>query len=145
MFLKKSLVIIATVLSMFTATAPAYAATTMEVATLQKVNEVRAANGLKALRFDVNLEKSSTTRDTEASQVWSHTRPNGSDFWTVDQKLVYGENLAKGYSNPNDVVNAWMASPSHKANLLSKDYTTCAITAVVIDGKTYWAQEFGIN
>jgi uncharacterized protein YkwD len=57
---------------------------------------------------------------------------------------MYGENLAEGYHTADEVVNAWMASPEHKANILKPDFTTMGIGIANKNGKNYWAQIFGM-
>lgn len=108
------------------------------------VNAKRLEAGLNALTWDSGLEQASAVRAVEASQFFSHTRPDGSDWWTVNSNLMYGENLAKGYSTAESAVSAWMASPTHKANILDTEFTTGAI-AIHVDsnGNWFWAQEFG--
>ena len=56
---------------------------------------------------------------------------------------MWGENLAKGYATAESLVEAWMASPTHAANILDGSYTTCGIAVYEVDGKLYFAQEFG--
>ena len=94
---------------------------------LTRVNGIRAANGLKPLRYDTNLDAPALVRATEASRFFSHTRPNGTEWYTVNENLMYGENLAEGYHTADEVVNAWMASPEHKANILKPEFTTMGI------------------
>lgn len=108
------------------------------------VNKIRTDAGLSALVWNSDLVPSTNVRASEASQLFSHTRPNGSDWWTVNSKLMYGENLARGYSSANSAVEAWMNSPTHKANIMKADYKTIAIAITMgNDGQWYWAQEFG--
>lgn len=108
------------------------------------VNATRQEAGLSALTWDSGLEQASAVRAVEASQSFSHTRPDGSDWWTVNSNLMYGENLAKGYSTAEAAVNAWMASPTHKANIMDTEFTSGAIAIHVdSDGNWFWAQEFG--
>lgn len=108
------------------------------------VNKIRIDAGLSALVWNTDLVPSTNVRASEASQLFSHTRPDGSDWWTVNSKLMYGENLARGYSSANSAVEAWMNSPTHKANIMKADYKTIAIAITMgSDGQWYWAQEFG--
>lgn len=113
---------------------------------LSLVNEIRKENNLKEFTWDINLETAATVRAKEIQEKWSHTRPNGQEWWTVNENIMYGENLAKGYKTAEEVVQAWYNSEDHKANLLDKELETCAIS-IYIDklGKWYWAQEFGYN
>ena len=110
---------------------------------LDKTNQKRAEAGLSALKWDSSLAQCAAVRATEATQSWSHTRPNGSAWWTVNSQVQYGENLAKNYQSGENVVAGWMASPSHRQNLLASDYKTIGIAVYNYGGKWYWAQEFG--
>ena len=123
----------------------AFAQNSTEAAVITKVNEIRVANGLNALRYDTELESDANVRANEITSKFSHTRPDGSDWYTVDEDLMYGENLAEGYNSADAVVNAWMASPEHKANILKSDFTSIAVSSTTKNGKTYWAQEFGMD
>lgn len=122
-----------------------FAQNNTEAEVIAKVNDIRVANGLNALRYDASLEATATVRANELTVRFSHTRPDGSDWYTVNPDLMYGENLADGYNTADAVVNAWMASPDHKANILKPDFTTVAVSTTVKNGKTYWAQEFGMD
>lgn len=122
-----------------------FAQNNTEAEVIAKVNQIRVANGLNSLRYDASLEGAADVRANESTVRFSHTRPDGSDWYTVNPDLMYGENLADGYNTADAVVNAWMASPEHKANILKPDFTTVAVSSVVKNGKTYWAQEFGMD
>lgn len=122
-----------------------FAQNNTEAEVIAKVNEIRVANGLNTLRYDASLEASAAVRANELTVRFSHTRPDGSDWYSVNPDLMYGENLADGYNTADAVVNAWMASPEHKANILKSDFTTVAVSTAVKNGKTYWAQEFGMD
>ncbi len=107
-------------------------------------NQQRAAAGLPALAWNQGLADAAFVRAQEIVGTFSHTRPNGSDWWTVNSQLMYGENLAKGYSSADAAVQGWMASPTHKANILDGGFKTVGIAVFQgSDGKWYWAQEFG--
>ncbi len=108
------------------------------------MNQGRAAQGLAALTWNTALENAARVRASEASIYWSHTRPNGQAFWTVDSKVQYGENLAKGYTTADAAYAAWMASPTHAANIMDAGYKTVAVAVYQTDGdQWYWAEEFG--
>lgn len=115
----------------------------MATEALDIVNAKRADNGLSALNWSNGLESCAMVRATEAASKFSHTRPNGKDWYTVNSELMWGENLAKGYDSAQSVVDAWMASPTHAANILADDFTTCSIAVYETNGKLYFAQEFG--
>ena len=108
-----------------------------------KINEQRTAAGLGTLTWSNGLEQASEVRAVEASELWSHNRPDGTEYWTVNSNIVYGENLAKGYSTADEAVTAWMNSYSHRDNILYSDFKTAAIAIHISNGQYYWANEFG--
>jgi len=112
-------------------------------AAFDQVNVQRTASGLGALTWSNGLEQASAVRAVEASQVWSHNRPDGTEYWTVNSNLVYGENLAMGYSSADEAVTAWMNSYSHRDNILYSGFKTGAIAIHIVNGQWYWANEFG--
>lgn len=116
-----------------------------EVARL--VNEVRAENGLAPLT--VNWELSRVARyksqDMKDKGYFSHTSPTyGSPFQMIRNfGLSYrtaGENIARGYATPQAVMDGWMNSPSHKANILKASYKQIGV-GYVAQG-SYWTQQF---
>ncbi len=109
---------------------------------LNIVNQQRAASGLPALRWDDNLAACAMIRATELPSLFSHTRPNGQDWYTVAPNVMYGENLAYGYSSPDAAVTAWMNSPAHKQNILTPNFVSCGIGVYNANGTWYWGQEF---
>lgn len=108
------------------------------------MNQVRVQNGLAVLVWNTALEHAAQVRAKEAATKWSHTRPDGSDFWTVDPEVQYGENLAKNYKTADKAYEAWMKSPTHAENIMDAKYRTVAIAIHQADnGQWYWAEEFG--
>lgn len=107
------------------------------------VNEIRAENGLDELSWDTNLESVANVRASEISKNFSHTRPNGKQWYTVNSKIQGGENLAFGFDNAEDVVDAWMNSPTHRDNILYDEFEKVAISIYEEDGTYYFAQEYG--
>ena len=115
-----------------------------EISLLNEINNERLSAGLSALKYSSKMELGADVRAEEASKVWSHTRPDGSDYYTADSTLIYGENLYKGStSDKASVVSCWMASPTHKDNILFRDYKTCSVGVYEEGGMTYIALEFG--
>ena len=88
--------------------------------------------------------KAAFAKVNEIVGSFSHTRPDGRPWYTADDKVLYGENLAQYYDSAEEVVAAWMNSPSHRANILKGDFKSGAIFTVEVDGEVYWAEEFGI-
>lgn len=111
---------------------------------LALVNAQRAASGLSALVWSDGLAAAAQVRAQEITSVFSHTRPDGSSWWTVDSNIQYGENLAKLYQSSSSVVDAWMNSPTHRANIMDGGFVTVGMAIYQTDnGSWYWAQEFG--
>ena len=108
------------------------------------VNSQRTSSGLPSLVWDNNLESTSAVRAQECSVSFSHTRPNGKPWYTVNSQIMGGENLAYGYYDANSALNAWMDSPTHRENILWPEFNEIAISVYESDdGTYYWAQEFG--
>lgn len=95
---------------------------------LDEVNDERRAEGLSKLEFDENLNEYAAIRAEECDEKWSHTRPNGQLGIDILPKDKWrGENLAMNYDHADDVVDAWMESPSHKDNILFEEFNECGI------------------
>ena len=111
------------------------------------VNAIRAENGLSALTYDWELSRVARykSQDMKDAGYFSHTSPTyGSPFQMIKNfGITYrsaGENIAKGYATPQAVVNGWMNSSGHRANILNASYTHIGV-GYVADGK-YWTQMF---
>ena len=106
------------------------------------INLLRAANGSGSLEYDARLYRAAEIRAEESSIRWAHVRPDGSDYYTVDPDVVYGENLARDFSDPSSVIQNWMDSPKHRHCILNPRYTRCAVACYIdSSGKWYWAIE----
>ena len=88
---------------------------------LMLINLERAKVGAQALAYRPEIEQASNIRAQEASQAWSHTRPNGTPYYSADDR-IWGENLAKNFGTAQDILNAWMNSESHRKNILNATY-----------------------
>lgn len=107
-------------------------------------NAERAKVGVASLGYSNQLAQAGAVRAQEISSKWSHTRPNGKDWWTVDPSVMYGENLAKGYKTAEATVTGWMNSPAHRDNILYSGFKTIGIGVYVDQAGTYYVtQEFG--
>lgn len=111
------------------------------------VNAERAKYGLSALKVDSRVQRAAQVRAAETVQSFSHTRPNGSSFSTAltEAGVSYtrsGENIAYGQSTPQQVVQAWMNSSGHRANILNESFTTIGVGYTVSGGTAYWTQLF---
>jgi len=123
---------------------------TYEQQVVDLVNKERAAVGLPALKVNTKLSgvAEKKAEDMRDGNYFSHTSPTyGSPFDMMKQfGISYssaGENIAKGQRTPADVMNGWMNSPGHKANILNSSYTEIGVGYVTdSNGNTYWVQHF---
>ena len=111
---------------------------------LDIVNKERKSAGLNELQMDKDLLDSAMIRASELVLNFSHTRPNGTSCFAITSK-AYGENIAAGYSTPEYVMQGWMESSGHKANILGKNYTTIGIGSIKYGSLCYWVQLFGTS
>jgi uncharacterized protein YkwD len=115
------------------------------------VNEERVNAGLHELAIDESLCEAAAIRAGEIQTSFSHTRPDGSSCFTAlaEVKAEYtsaGENIAIGQESPQTVVQAWMNSPGHRANILNANYTRIGVASLANSDGSYgvyaWVQEF---
>lgn len=114
---------------------------------LQLVNEERAKVGARPLRLNDELVAGAKIRAEEISRHMSHDRPDGSSCFTVlrNRNRSLGENIAAGRATPEAVVDQWMHSPGHRANMLSMDFSELGVGYYYKDNSTYkhyWIQMF---
>ena len=118
--------------------------TSLDMAVVDEINDVRRVYNLYPYEFDEDLGRAAYVRAEECKLSFSHTRPNGTKWYTVNKNICFGENLAYGYDTAEDVVNAWLDSPTHRDLIYDKEFETCGIGHFVgSDGTTYIACEFG--
>ena len=121
--------------------------TSYESEVIRLVNEIRVKNGLNTLTADWELSRVARikSQDMKDNKYFSHTSPvYGSPFnmiknFGISYKSA-AENIAKGQSTPQAVVNAWMNSSGHRANILNSSYTKIGVGYVA--GGNYWTQMF---
>ena len=118
-------------------------------AVLSGVNQARAEAGLQPLTLDTTLNNLCSTRAQEISTCWGHDRPDGRSCFTIlsDNGVSYstcGENIAAGQETGSEVVNTWMNSEGHRANILNPAYTKMGIGVYLSNDEYgyYWAQIF---
>ena len=111
------------------------------------VNEIRVQKGLKELTYNWELSRVARykSQDMKDNRYFSHTSPvYGTPFQMMKSfGITYrsaGENIARGQTSPQAVVNAWMNSSGHRANILSTSFTQIGV-GYVADGN-YWTQMF---
>ena len=115
---------------------------------LEEVNDEREDYGLTPLVLSQALTDSAQLRSAELIQQFSHTRPDGSDCFTALTKSYWstGENIAAGQDSPDDVMDAWMNSTGHRANILKESFNKLGVGYTYSGNSTYqhyWVQMFG--
>jgi uncharacterized protein YkwD len=128
--------------------APAPAASTQDQV-VASTNQQRAAVGVRAVTVNASLTQAAQAHanDQAAADRMSHTGTDGSNAGTRISRTGYpvrawGENVASGYGTADAVMAAWMASPGHRANIVSGTFTQIGIAvAYAADGTPYWAME----
>lgn len=114
------------------------------------VNKERASRGLALLKLNSELSRVARikSQDMIDKKYFSHTSPTyGSPFDMMQQFgfkfSAAGENIAYGQKSAAEVMNSWMNSAGHRANILSEAYTTIGVgVAKTASGTLYWTQEF---
>ena len=115
---------------------------------VELVNVERAKEGLSALTLENDMTDAAMVRAKEIQSSFSHTRPNGSSFATAlkEAGVSYnraGENIAWGQRSPEEVVNAWMNSSGHRANIMSASFSRIGVGYLTnASGTPYWVQLF---
>jgi hypothetical protein len=106
---------------------------------VEYTNEQRVNNGLKPLIYNQKLATAAANKAQNmfANNYWAHFGPNGETPWQFITASGYryesaGENLAKNFLYSKNVVSAWMNSPTHRENMLRKDFTEVGFA--VVDG-----------
>lgn len=123
--------------------------TTTQEEILRLVNKERKSQGLSSLELDWQVSRVAQTKseDMAKNNYFDHTSPTyGSPFqmlksFNVSYKTA-GENIAKGQKTASAVMNSWMNSSGHKANILGSSYTHLGVGYYVENGTPYWTQMF---
>ena len=111
------------------------------------VNRERSSYGLQPVKYSPLLSEAANVRSSELRKNFSHTRPNGTSCFTVLKEFDISyfsaaENIAYGQRTPEIVMNAWMNSSGHRANILSKNVEYIGVGVVYSNGIYYWTQLF---
>lgn len=121
--------------------------TSFEAEVVRLVNDIRRQNGLKPLTENWELSRVARykSQDMLDNRYFAHNSPTyGTPFQMMKSFglsfRTAGENIAKGYSTPQAVVNGWMNSSGHRANILNAGYTQIGV-GYVAQGH-YWTQMF---
>jgi uncharacterized protein YkwD len=118
-------------------------------AILSLVNEQRATAGCKPLTASSSLDglAQAFSDDLAARGFFDHTDPEGHTPWDRAKARgisnLGGENIARGQADAEAVMDAWMNSPGHRANILNCDYTTLGVGIHFGTGGPWWTQDFG--
>lgn len=114
---------------------------------VELTNIERKKQGLPELQVDMNLSKVAhlKSEDMQKNHYFDHNSPTyGSPFDMMRNfGISYsaaGENIAQGQRTPEKVIQAWMDSPGHRANILNPSYTHVGVGYV--ENGNYWTQEF---
>lgn len=114
-----------------------YAANISPEEVIRLTNVKRAENGLPPVRQSAALTNAALAKGTDMlnKDYWAHVAPDGTQPWFFFTQAGYsykyaGENLARDFSNPQSAVDAWMASTSHRENLLSGKYNDVGVAVV---------------
>lgn len=117
-----------------------------EAEVVRLVNIEREKNGLSALKSDnEKLNRAADIRAEELMTSFSHTRPSGADCFSVliERGIKYcaaGENIARGSLTPAGVVEGWLNSPEHRANILTGSFTHIGVG--YNENGNFWVQLF---
>ena len=114
------------------------------------VNQERKKEKAESLTFSRDLTEVAMQRAAEVALYFSHTRPNGTSCFTAPEEAGYpafacGENIAIGQGSPAAVMNAWMNSPGHRANILSASAQHIGVGCCRSGNVYAWVQMFSIG
>ena len=123
---------------------------TIEDEVLRLVNQERARHGLPALTYNWQVARVARikSQDMINNKYFSHTSPvYGSPFRMLESYGIRfsaaAENIAMGQRSAQEVMNAWMNSPGHRANILSRNITQLGVGAAkASNGTLYFTQLF---
>ncbi|MFD5256536.1 CAP domain-containing protein [Streptomyces bobili] len=116
---------------------------------LKLVNEERAKVGCSAVSANSSLADLAQdfSEDMAARGFFDHTDPDGASPWDRAEKAgisdLGGENIARGQADAAAVMQAWMNSSGHRANILNCDFKTLGVGVHLGSGGPWWTQDFG--
>jgi uncharacterized protein YkwD len=119
-----------------------------------QLNQQRAANGLGALQLSPTLTASAEWKSLHMAYYgyFDHSDPAPPIARTAGQRMIdcgytnpgIGENIAEGFNTVSSVMDAWMNSAGHRANILGASFTVMGIgVAVDVNGAYFWTVDFG--
>lgn len=124
----------------------------LETRVVQLTNSERGRAGCAPLRVDLQLRTAARSYSYEMARygTWGHTGRDGS---TPGERMAragydidggWAENIARGYSSAEEVMQGWMTSAGHRANILNCDLRAIGVgVARASSGQLYWTQDFG--
>lgn len=123
---------------------------TYEQKVVELVNIERQKAGLQTLKMDSAISNVARTKskDMAVNNYFAHQSPTYGSAGDMLKKFgiswsAWGENIAAGQQTPEIVVNAWMNSPGHRANILSSNFNKIGVGYVTnSNGTPYWTQIF---
>ncbi|MFF4691003.1 CAP domain-containing protein [Streptomyces sp. NPDC001307] len=124
-------------------------ASAAEAEVLKLVNEERAKVGCSPLAANSSLSElaESFSDDMATRDFFDHTDPDGKTPWDRAAAAgitdLGGENIARGQADAAAVMQAWMNSPGHRANILNCDFKTLGVGVHLGPGGPWWTQDFG--
>jgi uncharacterized protein YkwD len=122
---------------------------TAEEAVIELTNKARATAGCAPLRLDARLRTAARAHSTDMGvhDYFSHTSPNGDTFADRIEAAGYphpgAENIARGYQTASAVMNGWMNSDGHRANILNCGLRAIGVGVYFGPGGPWWTQDFG--
>ncbi|MFD8653527.1 CAP domain-containing protein [Streptomyces mirabilis] len=125
------------------------AVTAAETEVLKLVNDERAKVGCSPVAANSALSDlaQAFSEDMAARDFFDHTDPSGLSPWDRAAKAgitsLGGENIARGQADAAAVMEAWMNSPGHRANILNCDFKTLGVGVHLGTGGPWWTQDFG--
>ncbi|MGW0629088.1 CAP domain-containing protein [Streptomyces sp. NPDC002758] len=120
-----------------------------EAEVLKLVNDERAKVGCSPVSANTSLTRlaEAFSEDMAARGFFDHTDPDGATPWDRAAKAgiidLGGENIARGQADAAAVMEAWMNSPGHRANILNCDFKTLGVGVHLGAGGPWWTQDFG--
>jgi len=116
---------------------------------LSLVNQERAQAGCSPVTADKELGglAQQFSDDMARRGFFDHTDPDGDTPWDRARDAgiddLGGENIARGQATAQAVMDSWMKSPGHRANILNCEYKTLGVGAHFGPGGPWWTQDFG--
>ncbi|HEY6737476.1 MAG TPA: CAP domain-containing protein [Actinopolymorphaceae bacterium] len=123
----------------------------LENEVVRLTNAERAEAGCEPLRVEGRVRDAARAHSADMAEndYFSHTSQDGRSPWDRMKQAGYddpaAENIAMGQPTPESVVEAWMDSDGHRANILNCDYEAIGVGVELGDGGPWWTQDFGFS